>query len=67
MKFATQVQMRKSLELVQDLKEAGILFVPMPVVSEEDYKAKLVSAVDIAESLIKELEAEEEADGQHTG
>lgn len=38
---ATPVQMRKTLELVDLFKRGGILFVPVPVLSEDEYRAQL--------------------------
>ena len=38
MERATPVQIRKSLELVEQLKRAGIRFVPIPVFDDEDWK-----------------------------
>jgi hypothetical protein len=35
---ATPVQMRKSLEMVEGLKQAGIRFVPIPVLNDTDFK-----------------------------
>lgn len=37
MERATPVQMRKSLELSMSLRDAGIRFVPLPVMSEVDH------------------------------
>jgi hypothetical protein len=37
MNRASPVEMRKALEAVENLKKAGLLFVPMPVLSEADH------------------------------
>ena len=37
MNKATPVQMRKSLEVVEAFKKAGLWFVPMPVIDETDF------------------------------
>lgn len=37
MNRATLVEMRKSLELVEALKQAGIRFVPVPVFDDKDH------------------------------
>jgi hypothetical protein len=37
MNKASPVEMRKALEAVETLKKAGLLFVPMPVLSEADH------------------------------
>jgi hypothetical protein len=42
MNRATAPEIRKSLEIVESLKQAGIRFVPIPVLDEEDFK-KLIS------------------------
>jgi hypothetical protein len=57
MRKATPVEMRKALEAVEKLKEAGLLFVPIPVLSDEDY------LVQIGELFrrIDQLDAESEA------
>jgi hypothetical protein len=39
--LASPVQMRKTLELVDVLKRAGVLFVPVPVLSEDEFRAQL--------------------------
>lgn len=38
MEKATPVQIRKSLEVVEILKRAGIHFVPIPVLNKGDFK-----------------------------
>lgn len=41
MKRATPVQMRQSLEIVEQLKKAGIRFVAIPVKTEEEFADKI--------------------------
>lgn len=41
MKRATPVQMRRSLEIVEELKKGGIHFVPVPVFDEGDFEDKM--------------------------
>lgn len=46
---ASPVQMRKSLEVVEALKKAGIWFVPIPVLDETEFNeriAEMVSKLD---------------------
>ena len=40
MERATPVQMRKSLEVVEVFKKAGLRFVPIPVIDEADFLAQ---------------------------
>jgi hypothetical protein len=44
MNKATAVQMRKALEAVNAFKQAGIEFIPVPVLNDED-RAKLTEDV----------------------
>lgn len=65
---ATPVQMRQSLEIVELMKKAGILFVPMPVVSEKDHQVQLVKLMMKLESMVAEIErAEEQEEGAGDG
>ena len=50
MQRATPVQIRQSLEVVETLKKAGIRFVPIPVLNEEDFQT-LIS--DLQYRLVK--------------
>jgi hypothetical protein len=43
---ATPVQMRKILEIVDELKKAGILFVPIPVIDEDEFKTMMIFLED---------------------
>jgi hypothetical protein len=52
MNRATPVQMRKSLEVVETFKKAGLWFVPMPVFDEDDFRNR----VSEMEAKLKEVE-----------
>ncbi len=52
MNRATPVQMRKALEAVDQLRKAGVLFVPIPVINEDDRYA----LVDQMLARLQELE-----------
>jgi PHD/YefM family antitoxin component YafN of YafNO toxin-antitoxin module len=43
---ATPVQMRKSLEIVDELKRARIRFVPIPVLNESEYQTMMIFLQD---------------------
>jgi hypothetical protein len=53
---ASPVQMRKILELVDLMKRAGVLFVPVPVFSEDEFHAELVRVEQRLQLIEKEAE-----------
>lgn len=53
---ADPAQSRRSLELVKLMVETGILFVPVPVESFEEHRAKLYEVAGKLEHLIKQIE-----------
>ena len=52
------VEMRKALEAVEALKRAGILFVPIPVLSQEDHSELIRCMTDRMERIIIDSEGE---------
>lgn len=54
---ANPVEMRKALQAVETLKMAGLLFVPMPVLNEEDGVKLLAEMMQRLEAAIQEAEA----------
>ncbi len=58
MKRATPVQMRKSLEVVETFKKAGLWFVPMPVTDENEFNTRVAEMTRKLEEI--ELAATEE-------
>jgi len=46
---ASPVEMRKTLEIVDEFKKAGIKFIPIPILSEDD--SKLLGAI-----MLKQME-----------
>lgn len=59
MQKTSPVQMRKMLELVNALKESGILFVPMPVLDEADAMALVTQMTARLEQLAVEAESQQ--------
>jgi len=59
MQRANAVQMRKALMAVEVLKKAGILFVPVPIIDEEDFKLAIAEVDKRFEMMIAEAEKEE--------
>ena len=58
MNRASPADMRKALAVVDVLRKAGILFVPMPVMSAEDHSS-LIEQVD---SRLEQLAQQQERD-----
>jgi hypothetical protein len=56
---APPVQLRICLELAQLLAKQGIRFVPMPVVDETEYQARIAEFDAKLEQIASELEKEE--------
>jgi hypothetical protein len=53
---ASPVQMRKSLELVDALKRLGVWFVPVPVLSVDEYKVRMAELNAQLDLIEKEVE-----------
>lgn len=47
MNRANPADMRRALEMVEAMKTAGIMFVPVPVFSDDEAKQKLKEVLDI--------------------
>lgn len=56
MERCSPVEMRKSLEVVESFKNAGIRFVAIPVLNDDDYLDKQIMAIKAFEQLVKQLE-----------
>lgn len=59
MNRATPVQMRKSLEIVNAFKRAGIRFVPMPVCNEDEFNARMAEMTGKLDEIERQTEGEE--------
>jgi hypothetical protein len=57
MNRASPIDLRKALEMVNAMVKAGILFVPMPVLSEADHANLVAKAADRLEQIAEEAEA----------
>lgn len=57
---ASPIEMRQSLELVSDLKRAGIGFIPMPYVDEAERQSLLKQLEEKLEAMADMAEEEEE-------
>ncbi len=58
---ANHVAMRKTLEVVEEFKDAGILFVPIPVINNEDGNALVVESLRRLDLFVKDAESKGEA------
>lgn len=54
MNKATAAEMRKALEMVHELKLAGILFVPIPIIEENDKR----EIADLLERQLNKMDSE---------
>jgi len=61
MNRANPVDLRKAIEAANIYVKAGILFVPMPVLSKEDHAAKCLEAELAIERLLDDAEKAEAA------
>lgn len=62
MERASPADMRRSLEMVEALRVAGILFIPMPVENTEEAAAVAVQAHQRMAQLLAKAEAEDGGD-----
>jgi|LGOV01.1.fsa_nt_gb hypothetical protein len=60
MNQASPVDMRKALKVVEVLKKNMILFVPVPVTSDEDHSQLIADSADRFEQLAQQAEQEEQ-------
>ena len=59
MNRASAVDLRKALDAAQQMVQAGILFVPMPVSSREEQSKRIDEADARLEQMAVEIEAQE--------
>lgn len=59
MNRATPVEMRKSLEMVGAMRNAGLRFIPMPCLSETDYAALIVQVQTRLDTIERQAEVDE--------
>lgn len=59
MKRASPVDLRKELSAAQTLASAGILFVPIPALNEEDHAALRAEVIKRMEQIIETTEHQE--------
>ena len=57
MNRASPVQLRLMLQMANDLAKAGVLFVPMPVSSTEEFIARNAEVAERLEQMEKEAES----------
>lgn len=60
MKRASPVEIRRMLALTHDMAGGGILFVPMPVASDEEYMSRITEMENRLEQMDKEAEEVEQ-------
>ncbi|WP_018609527.1 DUF1382 family protein [Uliginosibacterium gangwonense] len=56
MNRATPIEMRKALEAVEIMKRAGLRFVPMPVLNEQDHQALAAQVQERLNTILAEVE-----------
>lgn len=61
MERASPIDMRRALDMVDALKEAGILFVPMPVANRDEYNQYLATSLVKLAAMEREATEVEEA------
>lgn len=59
MNRASTVDMRKAMDMAYALKDAGILFVPMPVADDTEQAVRFAEAEARLEQMAQEAEARE--------
>lgn len=59
MNRASPIDLRKALEMVNAMVKAGILFVPMPALSDADHANLVAQVADRLEQIAQEVEANE--------
>ena len=64
MQKATPIQMRESLQIVDELKRAGIRFVPMPVVDDADFMDRMIEVTYKLDEIEKIANQSVESDGE---
>lgn len=57
---ASPVEMRKALEAVEYLKQAGLLFVPVPVLGEENHEQIKALALKQMDRIVEIVEKDNE-------
>lgn len=59
MNRASPIDLRKALEMVNVMVKAGILFVPMPALSDADHANLVAQAADRLEQIAEEAEIQQ--------
>jgi hypothetical protein len=60
MERANPADMRKAMNMVRALSEAGILFIPMPVANREEFETLAAAAWEKLDEMSVEAERDEE-------